>query len=62
LGTLLELGALIESVSAIGRLSREGDLWSGRAGVRSRDESGRNKIAKRFEETNKVKWRIYFVK
>jgi len=25
-------------------------------------ESGRNKIAKRFEETNKVKRRIYFVK
>jgi len=28
----------------------------------SSDESGRNKIAKRFEETNKVKQRIYFVK
>jgi len=26
------------------------------------DESGRNKIVKRFEETNKVKRRIYFVK
>ena len=31
----LELGALIESVSAIGRLSIEGDLWSGRAGVQA---------------------------
>jgi len=27
-----------------------------------RCESGRNKIAKRFEETHKVKRRIYFVK
>jgi len=27
-----------------------------------RDKSGRNKIAKRFEETNKVKRWIYFVK
>jgi hypothetical protein len=27
-----------------------------------RGESGRNKIAKRFEETHKVKRRIYFVK
>jgi hypothetical protein len=27
-----------------------------------RGESARNKIAKRFEETNKVKWWIYFVR
>ena len=32
-GTTVESGALIESVSAMGYLSSEGDLWSGRAGV-----------------------------
>jgi hypothetical protein len=35
LGTPLESGALIKSGSAMVRLSLEGDLWSGRAGVRS---------------------------
>ena len=52
---------------------KEGDLWSGLRRclshwrgpslcLYSRGESGRNKKAKRFEETHKVKRRIYFVK
>jgi hypothetical protein len=72
LGTTVESGALVESVSAIGRLSIEGDLWLGRAGVQPlalpvfsfifERRRWRNKIEQRFEETNKVKRRIYFVK
>jgi hypothetical protein len=63
-------------VSAIGRLSYEGDLWLGRAGVQAlalpdffthmafithaRELS--NKKAKCSQETKKVKRRFYFVK
>jgi hypothetical protein len=56
----------------MGRLSCEGDLWLKLRSVLvapawpvsliMRSESGRNKIAKRIEETNKVKRRIYFIK
>jgi hypothetical protein len=58
-------GALVKSVSAIGRLSSEGDLWSGtvRASTRARpvffcvNDFGKRcneKVAK-YEETNFVK-------
>jgi len=57
-------GALVKSVSAIGRLSREGDLWSGtvRAQTRARPVSFVTDFMQRcngkeakHEETNFVK-------
>jgi len=65
-GVLLEsFGALLKSVSAIGRLSREGDLWSGTACARYTGASRLffvadlvkrcNEKEAKFEETNFVK-------
>ena len=70
---LLEsFGVLVKSVSAIGRLSREGDLWSGtvRAQTRARPvffgvtDFGKrcNEKEAKTEETNFVKWVLYIVR
>ena len=70
---LLEsFGALVKSVSAIGRLSEEGDLWSGtvRAQTRARPvffcvtDFGKrcNEKEAKYEETNFVRWVVKIVR